>query len=102
MVAEREGLPALAGLVDVRVRVDQVVGAAVLGEEGEHRAGALGSRGHVVLFQCGIVAPVHDRVEVQVEDRLLGGWPGLAPIIGCRRRRGTAAGGRGSAGRSSR
>ena len=27
--------------------------------------------GHVVLFQCGILTPVHDRVEVEVEDGLL-------------------------------
>ncbi len=73
MVAERDGLAVLGGLGDVGVGVDQVVGAGVLGEEGEHRAGPLGPGGHVVLFQDRIVTPVHDGMEVQVEDRLLAG-----------------------------
>src|SRR6266567_1944487 len=60
-----------------RAWVDEVVGAGVLGEEGQHRAGTLGAGGHVVAFQHWVAAPVHDRVEVQVEDRLLaGGQPG--------------------------
>ena len=39
----------------------------VAGEEGEHRAGALGPGGHVVLFQDRVVAVVADGVEVAVE-----------------------------------
>ena len=69
VVAERDDLAVLGGLGDVGVGVDEVVGAAVLGEEGQHRAGALGPGGHVVLFQRRVVPPVHDGVEVQVEDR---------------------------------
>jgi hypothetical protein len=76
VVAEGDDLVGLGGLGDVGVGVDEVVGAAVLGEEGQHTAGPLGALGHVVAFQHG-VAPVQDRVEVQVEDRLLaGGQPG--------------------------
>src|SRR5208283_5008751 len=77
VVAEGDDLPVLAGLGQVGVGVDQVVGAGVLGEEGQHRPGALGPGGHVVLFQGGVVAPVHDGVEVQVEDRFLGGGEAL-------------------------
>src|SRR5512144_1494613 len=50
---------------EVGVGVDQVVGAAVLGEERQHRAGALRAGGHVVLFQRRVGAPVHDGVDVQ-------------------------------------
>jgi hypothetical protein len=64
-------LAGLGGLVQVGVGVDEVVGAGVLGEEGQHTAGPLRALGHVVLFQRRVVAPVQDRVEVQVEDRLL-------------------------------
>ena len=71
VVAERDHLAGLGGLGEVGVGVDQVVGAGVLGEEGQHRAGPLGAFGHVVLLEHGVVAPVHDGVEVQVEDRLL-------------------------------
>ena len=73
MVAERDDLAVLGGLGQVGVGVDQVMGAGVLGEEGQHRPGALRARGHVVLFQGRVMAPVHDGVEVQVEDRLPGG-----------------------------
>jgi len=73
VVAEGDDLAVLGGLGDVGVGVDEVVGAAVLGEEGQHGAGALGAGGHVVLFQGGVGAPVHDGVEVQVEDCLVGG-----------------------------
>ena len=77
VVAERDGLPVLGGLGDVGVGVDQVAGAGVLGEERQHRAGPLGPGRDVVLFQHRILAPVHDGVEVQVEDRLArGGQPG--------------------------
>src|SRR6266705_27325 len=34
---------------------------------------ALGAGGYVVAFQGGVLSPVHDGVEVQVEDGLLGG-----------------------------
>ena len=73
VVGERDDFAVLGGLGDVGVGVDQVVGAAVLGEEGQHGAGALGAGGHVVLFQGGVGAPVHDGVEVQVEDGLVAG-----------------------------
>ncbi len=77
VVAEGDDLAGLGGLGDVGVAVDEVVSAGILGEEGQHRAGALGPGGHVVLFQDRVAAPVHDRVEVQVEDRFLaGGEPG--------------------------
>ena len=49
------------------------MGAGVLGEEAQHRPGALGPGGHVVLFQGRVAAPVHDGVEVQVEDRFAAG-----------------------------
>ncbi len=73
VVAEGDDLAGLGGLGQVGACVDEVVGAGVLGEEGQHTAGPLGPFGHVVLFQDGVVAPVQDRVEVQVEDRLLAG-----------------------------
>jgi hypothetical protein len=82
VVAERQHLAGLGGLGQVGVGVDEVVGARVLGEEGQHTAGALGAFGDVVLFQHGVVAPVQDRVEVQVEDRLLaGGQPRLDHVL---------------------
>ena len=43
------------------------MGGGVFGEEGEHRAGALGPAGHVVLFQDRVLAPVHHGVEIKVE-----------------------------------
>ena len=82
MVAERDGLPVLGGLGDVGVGVDQVVGAGVLGEEGQHRAGPLGPGRDVVLFQHRVLAPVHDGVEIQVEDRLGGGGQPGADHLG--------------------
>src|SRR5204863_8501049 len=59
VVAEGDDVPALGGLGQVGVGVDEVVGAGVLGEEGGHGRGPLGAGGHVVLFQHGVVAPVH-------------------------------------------
>ena len=50
----------------------------VLGEEGEHRAGALTSGGHVVLLQGDLLAVVADGVEVQVES----GLPGIEADLG--------------------
>ncbi len=75
VVGEGDDLPVLAGLGQVGVGVDQGVGAGVFGEEGEHRAGAMGPAGHVVLLQHRVVTVVHDGVEVQVE-RLAVGQPG--------------------------
>ena len=76
VVGERDDLPVLGlGLGQVGVGIQQGVGGGVLGEEGEHRAGALGPAGHVVLFRHRVLAPVHDGVEVQVE-RLALGEPG--------------------------
>ena len=66
VVGEGDDLPVLAGLGQVGVGVEQGVAAGVLGEEGQHAAGALGPAGHVVLLQCRVVAPVRDGVEVQV------------------------------------
>ncbi len=102
VVAERDHLAGLAGFGKVGVGVDEVVGAGVLGEEGQHGAGALGSGGHVVLLQRGVVAPVHDGVEVQVEDRVLGGGEPGVDHLWCRGRPGSGADGRGRCGRSSR
>jgi hypothetical protein len=78
VVAERDHLTRLGGLGEVGVGVDEVVGAGVLGEEGQHGTGALRAGGHVVLLQHRVVAPVHDGVEVQVEDCLgAGGEPAV-------------------------
>ncbi len=68
-------LAGLVGLGQVGVGVDEVAGLAVVGEEGEHRLGALAAAGHVVGLQGHVVAVVHDRVEVQVEVGP-GGLPG--------------------------
>jgi hypothetical protein len=75
VVGEGDDLPALAGLGQVSVGIQQGVGASVLGEEGEHRAGALGAARHVVLLQHRVLAPVHYGVEVQVQ-RLAARQPG--------------------------
>ena len=75
VVCERDDLAVLGGLGEIGVGVQQGVGAGVFGEEGEHRAGALGAGRHVVAFQRGVLAPVHDGVEVQVQC-LAGGQPG--------------------------
>src|SRR6266511_1643817 len=48
---------AWVALGDVGACVDEVVGAGVLGEEGQHAAGALGAAGDVVAFQRRVVAP---------------------------------------------
>jgi hypothetical protein len=82
VLAERDDLAVLAGFGHIGVGVDEVVGAAVLGEEGEHGAGALGSGGYVVFLQGRVVSPVHDGVEVQVEDRVFGGGqPGVDHLL---------------------
>jgi len=86
VVGERDDFAVLGGLGQVGVGVDEVVGAAVLGEEGQHGAGALACGGDVVLFRGWVASPVHDGVEVQVEDRLLGGGePGVdhSGVQGC-------------------
>jgi hypothetical protein len=74
VVGKRGNFPVLAGLGQVGVGVEQGVGAGVFGEEGQHRAGALGPAGHVVLLQHRVAAPVHHGVEVQVQ-RLAVGQP---------------------------
>ena len=44
--------------------------------------GALRAGGDVVLFQGRVAAPVHDGVEVQVEDRLVrGGQPAADHLL---------------------
>ena len=75
VVAESEDLSGLIGLQQVGVGVDQGVRDGVLGEEGEHRGGALGAAGDVVLFEDRVLPVVHDGVEVQVEVRPLGDAP---------------------------
>ena len=72
VVGEGDDLAVLAGFGQVGVGVDQGAGGGVFGEEGEHRAGALGAAGHVVLFQHRVIAPVHDGVEVQVQCLAVG------------------------------
>ena len=71
VVAERDHLTRLAGFGTIGVGVDQVMGSAVLSEESQNGAGALGTGRHVVLLKGGVVAPVHHGVEVQVEIRSL-------------------------------
>jgi len=73
VLAEGNRFTALGGFGHLGVAVDQVVGVAVSGEEGEYGAGPLGAGGHVVFLQDGVFAPVHDGMEVQVKDGLLGG-----------------------------
>ena len=75
VVREGDDLGGLLGLGDVGVGVHHVRGGVVLGEEGQHGAGALGAAGDVVLFQHGLVAVVADGVEVAVEPGLAGGQP---------------------------
>jgi hypothetical protein len=75
VVGEGEYLVGLGGLGQVGVGVEQGVGVGVLGEESQHAAGALGTPWHVVLFQRGVVAPVHHGVEVEV-DFVAGGQSG--------------------------
>ena len=81
VVGEGEDLVVLAGFGQVGVGVEQGVGVGVFGEEGQHAAGALRACGHVVLFQGGVLAPVHDRVEVQVEHLAGGQARGDARLV---------------------
>ena len=67
MVGEDEDLVRLGGFGEVGVGVDQGLAGAVLREERQHRLGALGTCWYVVFFQGGVLAPVHDGVEVQVQ-----------------------------------
>jgi len=75
VAGEREDLGGLLGLGQVGVGVDHLGGGVVLGEEGQHRAGPLGTPGHVVLFQLGVFAVVADGAEVAVEPVLPGRQP---------------------------
>jgi hypothetical protein len=68
----------LVGLGEAGVGVDHLGAGVVLGEEGEHGAGALGAARHVVLLQDGVGAVVADGVEVAAEPGLAGGQPCLA------------------------
>ncbi len=67
MLGEDEHLERLGVLSQVRVGVDEGLARAVLGEERQHRAGALRAAGDVVLVEGHVLAPVHDGMEVQVE-----------------------------------
>ena len=85
VVGEGDDLAGLFGFGDLGVGVDHLGAGVVLGEEGEHRAGALGAFGYVVLFQDAVaravgwvVAVVADGVEVAVEPGLAGGQPECA------------------------
>jgi hypothetical protein len=49
---------------------------AVLGDERQHRAGALRAAGDVVLVEDRVLAVAHDRVEVEVQA-LLAEEPGV-------------------------
>ena len=66
-LAEADDLVRLLGLGEVGVGVAERGGLAVLGEEGEHRAGALRAARNVVFFEDLILAVAHDRVKVEVE-----------------------------------
>ena len=67
VVGEGEDLTGLLGLGDLGVGVDHLGAGVVLGEEGEHGAGALGAARHVVFLQHGVGAVVTDGVEIEVE-----------------------------------
>ena len=78
VVGEGEDLAGLLGLGDFGVGVDHFGAGVVLGEEGQHRPGALGAARHVVFLQHGVVAVVADGVEVEVESFSAAGhseWP---------------------------
>ena len=68
VVGERDDLAGLLGLGQVGVGVHHLGGGVVLGEERQHRAGALRAARHVVLLGRGVGAVVVDRVEVEVES----------------------------------
>ena len=67
VVGEGDDLAGLLGLGDLGVGVDHLGAGVVLGEEGEHGAGALGAARYVVFLQRGVLAVVADGVEVEVE-----------------------------------
>lgn len=52
---------------DVRVGVEDELGVAVLGEQGEGALDALAARANPVLVEDGLVAPVRHGMEVQVD-----------------------------------
>jgi hypothetical protein len=58
---------------------EEVVGAAVLGEEGQHGAGALRAGGHVVLFQGRIRTPGHDAWKSR--SKIASSWVASPPAI---------------------
>ena len=68
VVGEGDDFAGLLGLGDFGVGVDHLGAGVVLGEEGEHGAGALRAARHVVFLQHGVVAVVADGVEVEVES----------------------------------
>jgi hypothetical protein len=82
VVGERDDLAGLLGLGQVGVGVHHFGGSVVLGEEGEHGAGALGAARDVVLLERGVLAVVADGVEVEVEPLLARGEAELAEATG--------------------
>ena len=68
VVGEGDDFAGLLGLGDFGVGVDHLGAGVVLGEEGEHGAGAVRAVRHVVFLQHGVVAMVADGVEVEVES----------------------------------
>ncbi len=73
VVGEGDDLAGLLGLGEFGVGVDHLGAGVVLGEEGEHGAGALRAARHVVFLQHGVLAVVADGVEVEVESLLAAG-----------------------------
>ena len=82
VVGERDHLACLFGFGQLGVCVDHLLGGVVLGEERQHRAGALRAGRDVVFLQRDVGAVVADRVEVEVEPLLAGREPELAHPAG--------------------
>ena len=82
VVGEGDDLAGLLGLGQVGVGVHHFGGGVILGEEGEHGAGALGAAWDVVFLERGVLAVVADGVEVEVESLLARGEAELAEATG--------------------
>jgi hypothetical protein len=67
VACERHHLACLVGFAAGGVCVDEAACLPVVGEERQHRLGALRAPRDVVGLQRDVVAEVHDRVEVQIE-----------------------------------
>jgi hypothetical protein len=82
VVGERDHFAGLFGFGQLGVRVDHLLGGVVLGEERQHRSGALRAGWDIVFLEWHIVAVVTDRVEIEVEPLLTGCEPELAHPAG--------------------